>query len=135
MWQGHGGRGDGRSSAGSLARELPLRPISFFLLGFLVTLGSEGRKPRKSFCRGLENLVQVLWVLGGFLEGGLGCPDQDLTAPGPPRASLQPYISSLDHLKGPLPCSHKVKVRRQEGDQKGCTNFLAASLTDITPRV
>lgn len=134
MWQGHGERGYGRSSSRSLARELPLRPISFLLLGFLLTLGGEGRKPRRSFCRGLEK-VHICWVLSGFLEGGLGCLDQDLTVPGPPRALLQLYISRLDRLKGPLPYSHKVKVRRQEGDQKGCTNFLAASLTDITPRV
>lgn len=72
MWQGHSRGGDGRSSSGLLAREPPLRPISFLLLGFLVILGGEGRKPRRSFRRGLENLVQVLWVLGRFLEGGLG---------------------------------------------------------------
>lgn len=49
--------GDGRSNPGPLAREPSLRPVSFLLLGILITHRGGGRKPR-NLCRGLESLVQ-----------------------------------------------------------------------------
>lgn len=66
-----------------------------------------------------------------------GWPDQHLATSGPLRMALKPPCPGRAILKGPPPCSHKIKGRGLAGrrSERIYEHFLWTSLTGITPRV